>query len=122
MSGPLGVVATCFNGGRDLAVADRRPACRGSSAPAGLQWGRDLAVADSRSAMPTQTPLRTSFNGAATWRSRIATGYADAELPGACFNGAATWRSRIVPCRGLAWSSCLRLQWGRDLAVADRTE
>ncbi len=113
------VVRMPLQWGRDLEVAESRD-CRWLAGFDGrlLQWGRDLEVAESRKEWHLHAHLdnasmgprlgsrgklrlhelpsrkRTSFNGAATWKSRKAKlpkgrGY---ERPS--FNGAATWKSR----------------------------
>ncbi len=88
---------------------------------------------------------RSRFNGAATWKSRKAVGSTDTSGQGnPCFNGAATWKSRkdglqkIEDFQNLSfngaatWKSrkadwlrhartrAARLQWSRDLEVAER--
>ena len=106
--------------GRDLAVADSPLVLVSPRRAYLLQWGRDLAVADSRT---RAGPLAAAsgFNGAATWRSRIVlTVPACRRCAGPCFNGAATWRSRIVEQMAVHLRATDPLQWGRDLAVADR--
>ncbi len=62
----------------------------------------------------------TCFNGAATWKSRKVdiTHLGTTGFEG--FNGAATWKSRKVP-PAIDFDACRnRLQWGRDLEVAER--
>ena len=60
-----------------------------------------------------------SFNGAATWKSRKAAFFAVRSFPRVSFNGAATWKSRKVVLACCLWGFHERLQWGRDLEVAE---
>ncbi len=86
----------------------------------GLQWGRDVIVADGRSG--TSRPgSRTSFNGAATLSSRMG------DLATAARNDRAV-RASMGPRRyRRGWcgagerrvSDKEKLQWGRDVIVAD---
>ena len=85
----------------------------------GLQWGRDLSVAEGP---PGQAPLQTTlngFNGAATFRSRKALRPNGLRIGDAGFNGAATFRSRKGTRNRRTPGKRARLQWGRDLSVAE---
>ena len=83
----------------------------------GLQWGRDLSVAEG-SACSNVRSYRTCFNGAATFRSRKAPCVGRQTPAVNSFNGAATFRSRKVAIV-LRFEPASRLQWGRDLSVAE---
>ena len=129
--------------GRDLSVAEG-PSCRQKAAryTCGLQWGRDLSVAEGLFARVhgrSRTPLQ--------WGRDLSVAEGPPHnrglLPCACFNGAATFRSRkeghhrqheahahasMGPRpfgRGREISSgeicteVCKLQWGRDLSVAE---
>ncbi len=130
---------------RDLEVAESR--CTDSSPhfDALLQWSRDLEVAE-RERRQSGRGGRNSFNGAATWKSRkanlpmskslrhcsasmeprlgsrgkLARESARAGLAEAGFNGAATWKSRKGCVQLFDLCGQLRLQWSRDLEVAER--
>ena len=130
--------------GRDLSVAEGAGPAGGSAGGDKLQWGRDLSVAEGmpipRAAPPTTSfngaatfrsrkapvvrrPLRLplSFNGAATFRSRKASTSPPAHPPNPSFNGAATFRSRKDIARPAVCGKACLLQWGRDLSVAEGT-
>ena len=85
-----------------------------------LQWGRDLSVAEGgRTAVGPHVHGRR-FNGAATFRSRKDGRANPARFR--CrhgFNGAATFRSRKGGGRACQRNRRGRLQWGRDLSVAE---
>jgi len=83
--------------GRDLSIAETARASSSSTPGTPLQWGRDLSIAE------TSPPTRST--GSST----------------GCFNGAATFRSRKHRGRGNLLYVILfdRLQWGRDLSIAE---
>ncbi len=136
---------TVLQWGRDIAVADRslrkhrpqqytpasmgpRHRCRGSlivlccfaNDSKSLQWGRDIAVADRMRAGGRDDESDRSFNGAATSLSRIVRLRVFRRAPQIGFNGAATSLSRIVGKSSHQCNLVQTLQWGRDIAVADR--
>ncbi len=65
--------------------------------------------------------LGTGFNGAATWKSRKAVSPSSSSLEYIGFNGAATWKSRKDFIESIMQSGLALLQWGRDLEVAEST-
>ena len=69
--------------------------------------------------MHKTTSMRSSFNGAATFRSRKAHSARCRLRLHACFNGAATFRSRKVNLGHVEGIQQAELQWGRDLSVAE---
>ncbi len=127
-----------------------RHRCRGSDASAAVNASYSVASMGPRhrcrGSCGYDEPRRDQvcFNGAATSLSRIGKGTWGFRTYSSCFNGAATSLSRIASaqrelarrlnasmgprhrCRGsvqissLTPSQCV-LQWGRDIAVADRT-
>ena len=129
--------------GRDLSVAECAPLfLKLRQTLQTLQWGRDLSVAEwsirqrvsamyrasmgprpfgrgmTRLEISISCPLR-GFNGAATFRSRNVTFGDVKRISAKRFNGAATFRSRNVESHGDGEVSAARLQWGRDLSVAE---
>ncbi len=85
-----------------------------------LQWGRDLEVAERCRLLRLPILGLRRFNGAATWKSRKALRARTlASRPSRRFNGAATWKSRKVAGYSKRKDSKGRLQWGRDLEVAE---
>ncbi len=91
-----GSVRVRLQWGRDVSVADVLLRSYHTSAPYLLQWGRDVSVADVSATRTSAARKATSFNGAATFPSRM---FAEPVL--------------IVLGR-----RC-QLQWGRDVSVAD---
>ena len=131
--------------GRDLSVAEGPQTSGGGNHPPCFNGA---ATFRSRKANVARTAAtsRSSFNGAATFRSRKAPPSMSTAGQSACFNGAATFRSRkdepepepkdwrtpasMGPrpfgrgrlCARHADSTICRLQWGRDLSVAEGAE
>ena len=85
---------TALQWGRDLSVAEWRWGFGGDGMAEMLQWGRDLSVAE------------------CTARARHA-------IRASSFNGAATFRSRNVPDLFQYVHPHAVLQWGRDFSVAE---
>ena len=105
--------------GRDLSVAEGLRIIKKDDPEFLLQWGRDLSVAEG---VLTPSPSRrlVRFNGAATFRSRKGLGrgrrhgFFRASMGPRPFG-----RGRIQKLAGT--STVLKLQWGRDLSVAEGT-
>ncbi len=110
-----------------------------------LQWGRDIAVADRGFALGYRNELphasmgprhRCRGSSGTSWTA-LSDGLASMGPRHRCrgstrcgrwhrrerhrFNGAATSLSRIEPSRYVSTTPPGLLQWGRDIAVADRT-
>ena len=86
--------------------------------PAMLQWGRDLSAAEGCRGAPPRA-LRSSFNGAATFRPRKAyfNAYGALHLELLQWGRDLSAAEGLRPARGSArfqW-----LQWGRDLSAAE---
>ncbi len=62
---------------------------------------------------------REGFNGAATFPSRMSSPGPSAIARRYRFNGAATFPSRMFTLVAIAERLGVRLQWGRDVSVAD---
>ena len=108
-----------------------------------LQWGRNLSVAEGCHRSRVDSTMKLSFNGAATFRLRKAAaplppppsavvasmgpqpfgcgrgGRKRSSAGMASFNGAATFRLRKAVRLPRFWRLPRRLQWGRNLSVAE---
>ncbi len=141
--GPL-LATALLQWGRDIAVADRRAAVDGTDASDIASMGPRHRCRGSSLRDTSRRRRRGCFNGAATSLSRIelapsgllrvlvasmgprhrCRGSLQKRLHGlyavASFNGAATSLSRIGWYEYIDAPRDLPLQWGRDIAVADR--
>ena len=109
----------CFNGAATFRSRKVCVVCNAPESESVLQWGRDLSVAEGRS-VPHPARQVPCFNGAATFRSRKAPSWPT--TPGGCAGASMGprpfGRGRPIP----TWRArppCTKLQWGRDLSVAE---
>ena len=82
-----------------------------------LQWGRDLSVAECFR-LPACLNTKRSFNGAATFRSRNVVARREQGAGGAASMGPRPF-GRGMMTLDARWKKRLKLQWGRDLSVAE---
>ena len=129
--------------GRDLSVAEWRRRWIRSSGSVGFNGAATFRSRNAANAEP-KIERKESFNGAATFRSRndvlrrhacrptclasmgprpFGRGMLRSSMvmppPARCFNGAATFRSRNALTGRSHAEVIRRLQWGRDLSVAE---
>ena len=84
-----------------------------------LQWGRDLSVAEGEAAHRQLNPSPSRFNGAATFRSRKAFQCLPCLqcLAAASMGPRPFGRGRSI--KDYSFVFMIKLQWGRDLSVAE---
>ncbi len=139
----FGFGAETLQWGRDLSIAEFVDVAAGTTDVGTLQWGRDLSIAElsadvllsaqgfrfngaaiyrsrnSRGTLPARAGALPRFNGAAIYRSRNSAKSRQNLTLSKRFNGAAIYRSRNS--FGIVTRVCdeIRLQWGRDLSIAE---